>query len=406
MEIFRQQREDHLELVVAGRLDGYWAQHLSSTVSNVLREGAHTVRLNLAGATYISSAGIGVLVDLHKQFAEVGGACLVTEPSRAVSKVIEMVGLTRLLTTPGPAGAQSRQTTRREIGGASFELHPLGPAARLACTLTGRPQLLPAAAYTAADCRDLSVGDSAFSLGLGAFGDDFNTARDRFGEFLAISGAAATQPTDGTNFPDYMLASGAFVPRLATLYALSCEGAFGTLVRFEGADPVTLSALLSVCVEACGAPTAGVVLLAESAGLVGATLKRPPVNGERPFTFPGIRDWLSFSAERCFTRSLALAAGIVTSAPSPALARFVRPLTPGAAFSAHMHAAAFPYRPLPKGALDLERTVRDLFEAGGLQGVLHLLADTRELHGAGESEFLRGACWVSPITEVRAEEAA
>jgi hypothetical protein len=50
--------------------------------------------------------------------------------------------------------------------------------------------------------------------------------------------------------------------------------------------------------------------------------------------------------------------------------------------------------------------VRTLFEGGGLQGVLHLLRDDREIAGAGESEFLRGACWVAPIGEITAEGVA
>ena len=42
----------------------------------------------------------------------------------------------------------------------------------------------------------------------------------------------------------------------------------------------------------------------------------------------------------------------------------------------------------------MRTAVRSLFDAGGLQGVVHLLADDRETAGAGESELLRGACWV------------
>jgi hypothetical protein len=67
--------------------------------------------------------------------------------------------------------------------------------------------------------------------------------------------------------------------------------------------------------------------------------------------------------------------------------------------SAHFHAAAFGYRPLPKGRLDLRAAVKGLFEGGGLQAVLHVLADDRE-GGAAESELLRGACWVGPVGRV------
>jgi anti-anti-sigma factor len=407
MEIARIQRDDHLELKLEGRLDGYWAQHLAATAGEALREGSHAVRLNLSRASYISSAGVGTLVDLYKQFAAVGGSFLVTDPSRMVWKVLEMVGLAQMLTTGGAVtsrAAPAPAMERREIAGATFEIREAQRGAQLACTVMGCPALLATAGYGPAASRPLPVRENAVSLGLGAFGEDFDAARDRFGEFLAVAGTAATQPTDGTNFPDYMVASGAFIPHLTALYGFTCEGGFSKLVRFEGAEPVGLGTILSVCLEASGARTAGVVLLAESAGLIGATLKRPPLSGERVFGFPGVRHWLSFSAERSFAHSLALAAGVVTSEPGAILAPFVRPLARTSSIAGHFHAAAFAYRPLPKGHLEMKTAVRSLFEAGGLQGVLHLLADEREISGAGESELLRGACWVSPVTEILTTE--
>src|SRR5882724_2855909 len=290
MEIVRNQKEDYLELVVAGRLDGYWAQHLTTSVGDVMREGTHAVRLNLAQTTYISSAGIGVLVEIHKQFTAVNGSFAVVNPSRAVAKVLEMVGLAAMLTATGAAHATAaaapapaRQAERREAGGAVFEIHDAQPGAHMTCRVIGRPELLAGAGYTAADARQLAVSEDRVALGLGAFGEDFEGSRNRFGEFLAIAGAAAAQPTDGTNFPDYMLGSGTFVPRLSALYGLCCDGGLSKLVRFESADRVGLSAIADVCLDVAGAATACVVMLAESAGLMGATLKKPPVAGERVF---------------------------------------------------------------------------------------------------------------------------
>src|SRR5947199_1226863 len=97
MEIARNQHPDHLELVIEGRLDGYWAQHLSSSVGEVMRGGSHAVRLNLSKTSYISSAGIGALVEIYKQFEAVNGSFAVTEPSPQVNRVLEMVGLAAML---------------------------------------------------------------------------------------------------------------------------------------------------------------------------------------------------------------------------------------------------------------------------------------------------------------------
>jgi hypothetical protein len=67
----------------------------------------------------------------------------------------------------------------------------------------------------------------------------------------------------------------------------------------------------------------------------------------------------------------------------------------------HFHAAAFSYRPLKKGSIDLKATVTTLFETETLQGVLHLLSDHREAAGPQQSEFVRGACWIGGASEIR-----
>jgi hypothetical protein len=151
-----------------------------------------------------------------------------------------------------------------------------------------------------------------------------------------------------------------------------------------------------------------VAVLAESAGLVGAALKRSPVTRgsekTRLFGHPEVRRWISFSPERCYTHALALLVGVVSKAPPPEVRNLLRPMREGSELAGHFHAAAFSYRPLQKGRLELKAAVRGLFEAGGLEGVLHALADDRGIAGAGESELRRGACWVAPIRAFSQEE--
>jgi anti-anti-sigma factor len=408
MEIVRREQESYLEVVFEGRLDGYWAEHLATSVGEAMHEGKHAVRVNLAKASYISSAGIGVLVKLYQQFAAVNGSFAVLEPSVSVKKVLDLVGVAGILTGGGipaaPAAAAAAVAPepaieRREVDGAAFEIHRLKDSAELICRVVGDPAGLGKAGFTAAQCRALPVTDNRIAIGLGAFGDDFEQGQDRFGEFLALAGAAACQPTDGTNVPDYMTSSGSFVPKVATLYGVYCDGAYSKLVRFESAagTPVAFSSVVDACLETAGTRTAGFVMVAESAGLMGATLKLPPVNGGGVFQFPEIRKWLNFSPERCHSRSLVVIVGVASAAAPAALEPVVRPLAKRTKTVGHFHAAAFGYRPLQKGKLDMRNTVRGVFEAGGLQGVLHLLADDREIAGGGESELLRGACWVGPI---------
>jgi anti-anti-sigma factor len=65
MDITRTLTENAIDVAVAGRLDGYWADHLSAALTDVVREGHHHIRLNCSKVTFLSSAGISVLMQFH-----------------------------------------------------------------------------------------------------------------------------------------------------------------------------------------------------------------------------------------------------------------------------------------------------------------------------------------------------
>ncbi|MCP5119279.1 MAG: anti-sigma factor antagonist, partial [bacterium] len=178
------------------------------------------------------------------------------------------------------------------------------------------------------------------------------------------------------------------------------------LARFEtsrDSGDVNLSTLASHCLAITDADTAGIVLVAESAGLIGAALRRSPASGEAaraPFEHPEIREWISFAPERVFPRSVVLVVGVASKSPDPALSPLLRPLDEEALPAGHFHAAAFTYGPMKRGKIDLRETVSNLYENERLEGVLHLLNDNRRIVGVGQSEFSRGACWIGPISSI------
>jgi hypothetical protein len=244
---------------------------------------------------------------------------------------------------------------------------------------------------------------------LAAFGESFGECRERFGEFLAVAGCAACQPTDETGYADYMVSTGSFVPQLATLYSVSCKGQFEKFLRFDsqaGREPISLSRVVTACIETSGADMAGIVMLAESSGVHGASLKHSPAaRHEALFHHPEVRQWLSFSPVRSYPRSVLLLAGVAAKLPCPGpLTPLVRPLKRDSSLAGHFHAAVFGYRPLRKGYIEMEESVKHLFDGGGLHSVLHLLADDRAGSGTGETEFTRGACWVGPISRILSPE--
>lgn len=413
MEINRQARGDVLVLKAAGRLDAYWAAHLGNEISDVLRQGARQIELNLKDVPYISSAGIRVLLQSHKQLKGIEGSFAVTEPSEGVKAVLELAGVAELLVekvaTAESLRMVSEDTLVLERANATYQVLQSIPAASFHGRMIGNPDLLQGCRYRQEHCREVAFDDSTLGLGLGAFGNSFEDCQGRFGEFLAAAGTAVYLPTDGTNVPDYSLSKGQFVPRLQVLYGVSCKGQFSQIVHFERKEDsqrVTLHEIVETCQEIAGNQTIALAMLMESAGLMGASLLRSPAlpaPPSAPFDHPGIRQWLSFTSERVYSRSLTLVVGIAAPAAHQNLHRVLRPVTEGSAIGGHFHAAAFSYRPLRRGETNLKTAATALFEAETLEGVLHLLNDQRQITGAGESEFLRGACWIGPITEVRPE---
>ncbi len=272
----------------------------------------------------------------------------------------------------------------------------------LSCRAIGDPGKLPTHGFGEADCRSIDFPAGTFGLGLGAFGEGFDDCRDRFGEFLAAGGSAVTLPTnDPQAHPDFMISAGALVPRVQMLYGLVGTGEFSTMVRFDahpsGHGTIGLSTLVDTLFDIAACDSLAFVVVAEMTGLVGATLRRSPAGTPALLGLPGARDWVSFTTERTSERALGLLVGVALRTERAHVAPFLRPLRDGDATRAHVHGAAFPYRPVQRGELPFGTTVPDLLSGAAPTHLFHAMADTRRFEGVGETDLLRGACWVGPV---------
>ncbi len=371
-----------LVLTVAGRLDAYWAAQLDNELAESIRGGARQLVLDAAGLEYVSSAGIRVVMRALKELRGIGGTLGMRGMSERIRAVFAMSGLDRLLAVVPPAAAAGS-------AGTDFVLQA---DARLQVRVSGTP-----GAYAAADARTEPYPDGTIGFGLGAFGTTHDECRERYGEYLAAGGAAVYLPTDGGDVPDYLAGDAAFVPAVTVLYGVTLQGPFARQTRFSGGagTPVALGTLLREVLAPV--PVAGFALIAESAGLVGAALRRSPALAAPDLDFPAVRDSISYTVDRACERGTILAVGVVArDAPAAGpLAPLLRPYAEG--ILAHCHAVAFSYKPLAAGKLDFGDTVRTLFAQQEAQAVLHLLRDARDLTGVGESEFIRGALWTAPL---------
>lgn len=396
---------------LAGRLDGESAEQLSETLDRLLREGQRSVLLDMGDVTYLSSPGTQVLNRMQQEFASLRGELRVGAPSPAVLDALSLAELKSKLVV---AGGDSETIHRMRASTAlramdltrdawrspislpfrgSYEVTCRDPGGALACRVYEKP------------ARAVPFPETAFGLGVGALGAATGDCAVRFGELVAAAGAVVYLPTEGGQVPDFDLGLGGRPPTAVLASGLVCDGEFSQLARFStqpDAEAVPLGELARVCLDAVGGDTVGIVMLAETAGLVGAWLRRSPgaEGAGIVFDVEGIREWLGTTPEPAHEGTTALVVGVASRAPDPALAPALRPLGDAPGLVGHFHAVAFTYRPVPQRTVALRVLVTKLFTQQRVRGLLHLLSDDRGGAGAGESNFRRGLCWAAPVARV------
>lgn len=411
MELTQRPVGDRLELHINGRLDAYWAEHLDAELTELVRSGRHALCLNMAQVGFLSSAGIRVLLSHAKQLAGLGGSLQVLEPSAQVREVLELSGLSALFSPAAEPVGSAGETVAREIIAGDLRLTVDGQATPAHAKVIGDPSRLDGARFEEGDCVELAVGPTTLAVGLGALGEGWDDCHDRFGEFLAAAGIAACLPSGSEAAPDFMVAVGDYVPSIKALYAITCEMSAPLLVSFEPSEPggeIGFGALVEALCEASRYEACAAIIIGETTGLVGASLKRSPIGTAEgaPFAHPQVREWLSFTSEADHSDALAVVVGFADAREASALSAITRPMGAGTSLRGHFHAAALSYRALPRRLEHPREVLADLFETQSLDGLLHLLPDVRGVSSVGESALTRGVAWVAPLRTADATDPA
>ena len=398
---------------LTGRLDGEGALQLAETLDRLLREGRRSVVLDMSGVTYLSSPGTQALHRAHQEYASARGELHVISPSREAADALALADLLPKLLLSGPIDLPpdaTRDDWRIPAALATrgtYEVSTRDPTAELTCRVHGGLDTSVRTWIDSSDYRSFEFPETAFGLGIGALTATREQAAVRLGEIVAAAGAVAHLPTTGAQVPDFDVGLGGRAPKVQLVSGLACEGSFSLLKRFSSpaeGEPIPLSELAQVALEGASSETVGVVMVAETTGLVGAWLRRSPgvVLISMYLDVQGIREWLGTTPLPAHPGTTALVAGVVSRRPDPLLARHLRPVAPGTDLLGHFHAVAFSYRPVPQRTVGLRTLVTRLFAQQRVRGVLHLFGDDRGAAGAGESGFRRGLCWTGPITRVTA----
>lgn len=389
-------------IFLEGRLDASWAGHLDDYLDGLVRDGSYHIIMNMAGVQYLSSAGIRILVNQYKKIKAIGGMFVLEELSDSVAEVLKMVGMIGLLTQGATQTAQApkKDNQFQDIHHYRFD-HEILSNEKMAIRLSGNPALTLTSGFTDRDNLKLKFRTNIYGLGLGAIGEGFEDCKSRYGEFLALGDALVYKPSDGSKVPDYTVKTGKLEPEINSLYSLLAEGDFASRISFDPVDlntSITLEDLADGLSKTSGQHQFVFLMIAESTGLVGVSLSAPPVGGNPLFEFPAIRENVNFTTEPAYPRMLTVSLGFYSENPEEPLKSFLRPVRPGSSAFIHVHTSVFPFQSLPKKEASANKLVMRLFESSIVEDVLHLIHDSREIAGLGDSTFQQGVAWIGKLS--------
>jgi anti-sigma B factor antagonist len=86
---------------VAGEIDIATAAQFRERLASVIGGGARRVVVDLSRVTFMASAGVAVLMGMHRVLAGQSGSLVVAAPSPAVGRVLSLVGLDQVVPVTG-----------------------------------------------------------------------------------------------------------------------------------------------------------------------------------------------------------------------------------------------------------------------------------------------------------------
>ncbi len=95
MNIKKKKLGDTLTVIISGRVDTVTSPEVDAYVNQNL-EGAESLILDFKDVNYVSSAGLRVLLSLHKKMAAKGGMKLINV-NESVNDVFEVTGFDEIL---------------------------------------------------------------------------------------------------------------------------------------------------------------------------------------------------------------------------------------------------------------------------------------------------------------------
>jgi len=419
-------------IALRGRLDSFAAKIWQAFLEKNPPQFEQGIVLDLAEVNYISSAGIRILLGLHKLALARGAVLALANLQPYCQSVLEIAGMAAGWPSFGSlenALAHCRETFQENnllARWAALE------TAELACgqvriipgsndsgeiRVLGHIQNVLKACITREDIRSKRFSHTEYSLGLGGLGDRIDDYFTIMGEMITVGGTMVWLPTDGNDTPDFLIPSrdrGEVMIR--TGFNASIGGQFNEYFVFESAEPrgTTMSRLyrelfnLSQSRRSDFHGVLGFAARCEFGEVYGAGVRKAtvadfaPANGELITHPSNYAEWFEFDREPRLRNVTGLISGL--GADLAHGLNFYDPAQLGACFylnpanagtateMLHNHGVFFSPLPLAERPVSLEKEIRSVVDRGDFVDMRHLL---------DSSTIRRGILGISYIQEFK-----
>ncbi len=375
MKVDRTTRAESVHLAFEGRIDSAWAESASQELEAAIRSGRSRIELDFDRVTFISSVGIGILVQAFTRFRAVGGTLAIVSASAAVRGMLRVAKLESML-APTLAEQPSTSSAQGFGEGWSGTLRTVG-------STQATVRLLPVGAVEAT-ARTVAIGHFALA------GSEAEAA-GHFGEGLAAGGTVVVQPASAPR-PDCLASSEQDAVSFIARDALVVEGLPMWQGRFEadGTGVVSVSSLAEALVKRAEGPIA-FVALGECAGAFGAWARISPdewAGSPDSMSDDAMRNALRFAGEPMHGGESLVVAGVACGDHRRLSAEVEATLVDVGAVRLHAHAAVASYRPVPAATAEV-RAAGTLLAEQPLRVVMHAMRSREGL----ETAFVRGVCF-------------
>ena len=183
-------------LNIAGRIDGISAPAVLRPLEALIADGTRVLVADLAGVTFISSAGLRVFLQAQKQLRKVDGELILYRISAPALDTLRMSGFTTIFRQAAApdeiATALEKEKPvetagRWEQGGIVLRYSARTVEPGVVETI-GNPSKLALSGYEEADVVAVPSSRFRYGAGLATIGTSYDEYRDLFGEAVLLGG--------------------------------------------------------------------------------------------------------------------------------------------------------------------------------------------------------------------------